>query len=68
MVDYSAVSDLADREFAEQLTREAGLATVPLSPFYRIPPKEQRMLRLCFAKEDATLREAGQRLRTWKQS
>ena len=68
LVDYSAVSDLADREFAEQLTREAGLATVPLSPFYRIPPKEQRMLRLCFAKEDATLREAGHRLCTWKQS
>jgi methionine aminotransferase len=67
-VDYSALSDLADREFAEQLTREAGLATVPLSPFYRVPPKEQRMLRLCFAKEDATLLEAGQRLRTWKQS
>jgi methionine aminotransferase len=38
LVDYTAVSDLADREFAEQLTREAGLATVPLSPFYRVPP------------------------------
>ena len=66
MVDYSAVSDRADREFAEQLTREAGVATVPLSPFYRVPPKEDRVLRMCFAKDDATLREAGHRLRTWK--
>ena len=66
LVDYSAVSDRADREFAEQLTREAGVATVPLSPFYRVPPKVDRMLRICFAKEDATLREAGHRMRTWK--
>jgi methionine aminotransferase len=66
LVDYSAVSDRADREFAEQLTREAGVATVPLSPFYRVPPKENRMLRMCFAKDDATLREAGHRIRTWK--
>jgi methionine aminotransferase len=68
LVDYSAVSDRSDREFAEQLTREAGVATVPLSPFFRIPPGEHQMIRLCFAKNDATLREAGHRLRTWKQS
>lgn len=68
LVDYSAVSDRSDREFAEQLTREAGVATVPLSPFFRIPPGEHQMIRLCFAKNDATLREAGHRLSTWKQS
>jgi methionine aminotransferase len=66
LVDYSNASDLPDREMAELLTREAGVATVPLSPFYKIPPRDQKLLRLCFAKEDATLREAGHRMRTWK--
>lgn len=68
LVDYSEARDLPDREFAEVLAREAGVAVVPLSPFYRLPPPDQRLVRLCFAKEDATLSEAGHRLRTWFQS
>jgi methionine aminotransferase len=68
LVDYSNASDLPDREMAELLTRDAGVATVPLSPFYKVPPRNQKLLRLCFAKEDATLREAGHRLASWSQS
>lgn len=68
LVDYTDRSDLTDREMAEVLTREAGVATVPLSPFYTVPPRDQKLLRLCFAKEDTTLREAGHRMANWSQS
>jgi methionine aminotransferase len=68
LVDYSEVSDLGDRELAHLLTREAGVATVPLSPFYGSAPVGLRMLRLCFAKEDSTLAEAGHRLTSWASS
>jgi methionine aminotransferase len=68
LVDYTDRSDLTDREMAEVLTREAGVATVPLSPFYKVPPRDQKLLRLCFAKEDTTLREAGHRMANWSQS
>jgi len=68
LVDYSEVSDLGDRELAHLLTREAGVATVPLSPFYGSAPAGLRMLRLCFAKEDSTLAEAGHRLTSWASS
>lgn len=55
LADYSAISDLPDQEFAQWMTKEHGVATIPLSPFYRQPPAEQRLVRFCFAKEDATL-------------
>ncbi len=63
MADYGAVSDLPDVAFAEWLTREHGVATIPLSPFYRDPPEGQRLIRFCFGKEDATLDAAIERLR-----
>ena len=68
LVDYSEVSAKSDRELAHQLTAEAGVATVPLSPFFMGTPPETRLLRLCFAKEDATLRDAGHRLAAWRPS
>ena len=68
LVDYSEVSAKSDRELAHQLTTEAGVATVPLSPFFMGTPPETRLLRLCFAKEDATLRDAGHRLAAWRPS
>jgi methionine transaminase len=62
LVDYSAISDLPDREFCEWLTREHGVASIPLSPFYAEPPPGQRLARLCFAKTDATMEAAAERL------
>lgn len=62
LVDYSAVSDLGDAEFCRWLTRENGVAAIPLSPFYHAPPPDQRLARLCFAKNDATLDAAIERL------
>jgi methionine transaminase len=63
LVDYSAVSDLDDAEFCRWLTVEHGVAAIPLSPFYETPPQGQRLARLCFAKNEATLDAAIERLR-----
>jgi methionine aminotransferase len=64
LVDYSAVSARGDVELAGALIDEAGVATIPLSVFYREPPP-LRLLRLCFAKRDATLVEGARRLGDW---
>jgi len=62
LVDYSAVSDLDDLAFCKWLTTEHGVAAIPLSPFYESPPQGQRLARLCFAKNEATLDAAIARL------
>jgi len=61
-VDFSAVSDLSDTDFCQWLVREVGVAAIPLSPFYG-DGFDQRVVRFCFAKEDATLELALERLR-----
>lgn len=63
LVDYSAVSDLGDDAFCRWLTTEHGVAAIPLSPFYDAPPPGQRLARLCFAKNEATLDAAIERLK-----
>ncbi len=62
LVDYSAISDLPDAEFARWLCTAHGVASIPLSPFYAAPPAGQRLVRLCFAKDDVTLDAAVARL------
>jgi methionine aminotransferase len=64
LVDYSALSDDNDMNFADRLIREATVATIPLSPFYAAPPA-MTLLRLCIAKSDATLETAATRLRAF---
>ncbi|QEA12068.1 pyridoxal phosphate-dependent aminotransferase [Comamonas flocculans] len=61
-VDISAVSDLPDAEFCQWLTREIGVAAIPLSAFYA-DGFDQHVVRFCYAKRDETLREALARLR-----
>jgi methionine aminotransferase len=61
LVDYSAVSSLPEAEFCQWLTREVGVAAIPLSAFYD-GGFEQGLARLCFAKRDDTLQAALQRL------
>jgi methionine aminotransferase len=61
VVDYSAVSALPEAEFCQWLTREIGVAAIPLSAFYE-GGFEQGVARLCFAKRDETLNTALQRL------
>ncbi|MFC3660971.1 pyridoxal phosphate-dependent aminotransferase [Luteimonas notoginsengisoli] len=62
LVDYSAVSELDDFAFCRWLTIKKGVTAIPLSPFYESPPPGQRLVRLCFAKNDATLDAAIERL------
>jgi methionine aminotransferase len=62
LADYGEISALRDVEFARWLTIEHGVATIPISVFYREAP-EARLVRFCFAKENATLEAAAERLR-----
>jgi methionine transaminase len=61
-VDISAVSDLSEAEFCKWLTSEIGVAAIPLSAFYG-NSFDQRVVRFCFAKKDATLHSALERLK-----
>jgi methionine transaminase len=60
-VDISEVSDLGEADFCQWLTREMGVAAIPLSAFYG-NGFDQRVVRFCFAKQDATLQHALERL------
>jgi methionine aminotransferase len=64
LVDYSALSARPDVELVSTLIDEAGVASIPLSVFYREPPP-MKLLRLCFAKRDETLVEGARRLTDW---
>ena len=60
-VDYRAISDLSEAEFATWLTSEIGVAAIPVSAFYNTP-RESGIVRFCFAKKDDTLALALARL------
>ena len=62
LLDYSAIADESDTQFADRVLREARVASIPISLFYQVPP-HLRLLRFCFAKNDSTLEEAAERLR-----
>jgi len=61
LADYSAVSDLDDVSFCCLLTTEIGVAAIPLSVFCA-DPFPHKLIRLCFAKQPATLLAAAERL------
>jgi methionine aminotransferase len=63
LADYSAVSDQPDVEFVKYLTREIGVAAIPVSVFCTAASPDERLVRFCFAKDTATLDAAGDRLR-----
>ena len=62
LADYSRISDEPDIEFAKRVTREFGVAAIPIGPFYKNAPAGQRILRFCFAKQDETLDNAIEKL------
>jgi methionine aminotransferase len=62
MLDYSAITDEPDADFALRLTREHGVAAIPISPFLSDGEPAGPVLRFCFAKRDATLERAAERL------
>jgi methionine aminotransferase len=62
LLDYSAISDEKDTDFAIRLIEEHGIAAIPISVFYNVPV-HNHVLRFCFAKQDETLDRAGEILR-----
>jgi len=61
LFNYAALSNQDDVAFAKYLTKEIGVAAIPLSPFYTNPPGD-KVIRLCYAKKEATLSAAAERL------
>jgi methionine aminotransferase len=61
LASYARISDLPDVEFARKLTIDHGVAVIPISVFYAEPPAT-KLVRFCFAKEQATLEAAADRL------
>lgn len=61
-VDISAITDLPEADYCQQLVKEHGVAAIPLSAFYG-DGFDQKVIRFCFAKKDETLRAALAQLR-----
>ena len=61
MLDYSEITDEKDTDFAIRLTKEVGVAAIPISVFYS-NKLDQKMLRFCFAKKNETLEKAAKLL------
>lgn len=59
--NYSGFSDEADKELAIRLTKEYGIATIPVSAFYQ-SGEDNKVLRFCFAKQEETLEKAVEKL------
>ncbi len=55
LIDYSLVSSLADIDFAMDLVKNAGVAVIPLTPFYSSNESNHHVVRICVAKSDNTL-------------
>ena len=58
---YGAISDLGDAAFCEHLTRNVGVAAIPVSAFFA-DGRDERVIRFCFAKNESTLAAACERL------
>lgn len=61
LVNYSGLGNESDKDYAVRLTKELGVASIPVSVFYH-ENYDKQMLRFCFAKENATLERAVERL------
>lgn len=62
LMRYDRISAEGDKEFAERITKEFGVATIPVSAFYE-DGKDDHVVRFCFAKKKETLEKAVERLR-----
>jgi methionine aminotransferase len=64
LYSYKKISDESESDFAIKLTQDAGVASIPVSAFYKTPI-DNKVLRFCFAKKEATLDAAVERLVTY---
>jgi methionine aminotransferase len=58
---YDSISDEGDKDFSIRLTKEYGVATIPVSVFYR-SETDNKVVRFCFAKKTETLEAAVEKL------
>lgn len=58
---FASISDENDRDFAERILIEHGVATIPFSAFYA-DQYDPKMIRFCFAKDNQTLEQAAEKL------
>ncbi len=63
VLDYSELSDMPEFDFAVWMTKEKGLASIPVSSFYH-NKKNQQLLRFAFPKEKETLLKAAEILKS----
>ena len=61
LYDYSGISDEPDLDFCKRVTKDYGVAAIPVSAFYS-DKRDDKVIRLCFAKTEDVLLEAAQRL------
>lgn len=61
LYSYDGTSNESERDFAIRLVKEYGVAAIPVSVFYK-NETNNKVLRFCFAKKEATLEEAAKRL------
>jgi methionine aminotransferase len=61
LLDYSKISKEKDTDFAVRLTKEFGVASIPVSVFYH-KKTESKFLRFCFAKNEDELEKAAEKL------
>lgn len=62
LFDYSAISEEPDLDFCKRLAIEFGVAAIPVSSFFS-DLKDEKVIRLCFAKTEDLLEQAGEKLR-----
>ncbi|MBX7183217.1 MAG: methionine aminotransferase [Bacteroidia bacterium] len=61
LMSYKNITEEKDTDFAIRLTKEFGVASIPISVFYH-KPVDNKLLRFCFAKQDETLEKAAEKL------
>lgn len=61
LLDFKKLSTMKDTEYAIKLTKENGVASIPVSVFYNVPV-DNSLLRFCFAKDNETLEKAAEKL------
>ena len=62
---YGHLSDINDKDLAVHLTKNYGIATIPVSSFYQ-HAEDNKVIRFCFAKKKETLENAVERLLKWR--
>ena len=58
---YDSISDESDKDFSIRITKEYGVACIPVSAFYKAGT-DNKVVRFCFSKKEETLEEAANRL------